>query len=407
VYDEVVAGASPAIVCSPELALPARNEDEIRAGIEHARRLDVPVHVTSTGHGAHHDITNGMLISTRGLRGAQVDPTSSTATIGAGVTWGEVVAASPLGLAPVAGSSPDVGVVGYLLGGGLGPLVRSHGYSSDYLEAARVLTWTGDLIEASATKNADVLWALRGGHPSIGVVTQVRVRLVPLTRLFGGYLVFGPDVMDHVFRAWGAWTASLDPRMTTTAAFVHPPGDAPRSLAIHCAFHGPSAEGAALIEALRDFGPDVDTVQELPAAEIARVFDDPRGLAATWSRGLMLSSFDDSCIEAMVSLFGADGTMPFVKVQLRHLAGAASTDIETGSPAPGRSCPFILGALGINAASFAHEYPAAFTLAEDRLMPWASRELTPSFAGRGQAAWSLPDTQRLRGIEAAWASPGR
>jgi hypothetical protein len=195
--------------------------------------------------------------------------------------------------------------------------------------------------------------------------------------------------------------------MTTTAAFVHPPGDAPRSLAIHCAFHGPNAEGAALIEALRGFGPDVDTVQELPAAEIARVFDDPRGLAATWSRGLMLSSFDDSCIEAMVSLFGAEGTMPFVKVQLRHLAGAAATDIETGSPAPGRSCPFILGALGINAASFAHEYPAAFTLAEDRLMPWASRELTPSFAGRGQAAWSLPDTQRLRGIEAVWASPGR
>ncbi len=75
-----------------------------------------------------------------------------TATIGAGVRWKAVVnAAAAYGLAAITGSSPMVGAVGYLLGGGIGPLARSHGFSSDYVIGFTVVTGEGEVVEADAT----------------------------------------------------------------------------------------------------------------------------------------------------------------------------------------------------------------------------------------------------------------
>ena len=79
--------------------------------------------------------------------------TTRVATIGAGAAWTDVVpVADAHGLTPVAGSSTHVGVVGYLLGGGLGPFARSHGFSSDRIESLTVVTGTGEVVEASADR---------------------------------------------------------------------------------------------------------------------------------------------------------------------------------------------------------------------------------------------------------------
>src|SRR5699024_5987064 len=120
-----------------------------------------------------------------------LDAGSRVATIGAGVRWGAVVAlGAEAGLAPITGSSTNVGVVGYLLGGGLGPLSRSHGFSSDFLRGATVVLASGEVVHASETENPDLLWALRGGKGGFGVVTSVEVELVPLPDLYAGALVF-------------------------------------------------------------------------------------------------------------------------------------------------------------------------------------------------------------------------
>ena len=54
------------------------------------------------------------------MRGVRIDPGTRRARVRAGALWADVTApASAYGLAPLAGSSHDVGVVGYTLGGGL------------------------------------------------------------------------------------------------------------------------------------------------------------------------------------------------------------------------------------------------------------------------------------------------
>ena len=56
-----------------------------------------------------------------------------------------------------------VGIGGLVLGGGLGFNARKYGLTSDNLKSTRIVTADGELHNCSATENADLFWALRGG----------------------------------------------------------------------------------------------------------------------------------------------------------------------------------------------------------------------------------------------------
>ena len=85
------------------------------------------------------------------MRGVEIDPEAQIARVEAGVTWGEVVGpAAEHGLAALAGSSHDVGVVGYTLGGGVSLLARKHGLACERVTAIEVVTADGELRRATA-----------------------------------------------------------------------------------------------------------------------------------------------------------------------------------------------------------------------------------------------------------------
>ena len=204
--DEVVPH-NRAVVNSPDVVVGATSTQDVVAAVRWAAEQGVPLTVLATGHGATTPVTSGVLLTTRRLGGVDVDPDTRVATIGAGARWTDVVpVADAHGLTPVAGSSTHVGVVGYLLGGGIGPFARSHGYSSDRLESLTVVTGTGDVVEASADEHPDLFWALRGGKVGLGVVTQVRLRLVALPELYAGSLY----VRRRAHRDRAARLAGLD-----------------------------------------------------------------------------------------------------------------------------------------------------------------------------------------------------
>ena len=71
-------------------------------------------------------------------------------------------AAAEHGLAALAGSSPDVGVAGYTIGGGMSWLGRAYGLSANNVEAIEVVTADGRLVRADAgTRDRPVLGAAR------------------------------------------------------------------------------------------------------------------------------------------------------------------------------------------------------------------------------------------------------
>ena len=107
----------------PTRPAPTRSADVVRA----AAAAGLRVAPQGTGHNAGPlgSLDDVVLLRTSAMTGVDVDPERRIARVEAGVLWLDVVeAAAAHGLAALHGSSPDVGVVGYSLGGGIGWYAR-------------------------------------------------------------------------------------------------------------------------------------------------------------------------------------------------------------------------------------------------------------------------------------------
>src|SRR6185503_13667035 len=98
-------------------------------------------------------------------------------------------AANEHGLSFLAGSSPDVGVIGYTLGGGLSWLGRKHGFACNHVRAIELVTAEGEPRTVDAETEPDLFWALRGGGGGYAIVTALQVDLVPVAEVYGGVLI--------------------------------------------------------------------------------------------------------------------------------------------------------------------------------------------------------------------------
>ena len=144
------------------------------------------------------------------MKGVQVDPERRTSRVQGGVTWGELDHETQVfGLATPGGVVSTTGVAGLTLGGGLGWLRRKYGLSCDNLLSADVVTADGRFLTASATENADLFWAIRGGGGNFGIVTAFEFRLHPV----------GPIVMASVTM----YPAEQGREVLATSAMSWPP----------------------------------------------------------------------------------------------------------------------------------------------------------------------------------------
>ena len=91
------------------------------------------------------------------------------------------------------GSSPSVGVIGYLLGGGLSFYGRRHGLAVNHVRALEVVTPDGVRRHVDAEHNRELFYALRGGGGGYAIVTAVEIGLLPYAEVTGGALFFAAD----------------------------------------------------------------------------------------------------------------------------------------------------------------------------------------------------------------------
>jgi len=407
-----VAGFNLAIEHDPDVAVVAATTADVVEAVLFARELALPVEVQSTGHGAHRRITEGVLVSTRRLIAVKLDPATRIATVGAGARWSRVIAAgAPLGLAPVGGSAPAVGVVGYLIGGGFGPLVRSHGASSDYVRGFTVVTGAGEVVEASADENPDLFWALRGGKTGLGIVTEVRLELVELPSLYAGSLLFENQHIEKVLRGWFDYTATADPAVSTSVVMLRfPPIDAvPEPMrgknfaALRFAYPGEIGEGRRLAAPLRALAPVfIDSLGELPIDEVGLIHNDPEGPSPAWSNGTLLSHANADLASAVLAAAGPNTRVPFVAAELRHLGSALATDVPEESAVGGRSARYAIVLIAAPEPSlFDRVVPEAANAVFEAIRPWINAESNINFSalgGAGTPNWSPETTERLAAV---------
>ena len=250
------------------------------------------------------------------MRGVQIDPEARIARVEAGVLWLEVVeAAAEHGLAALAGSSPDVGVVGYTLGGGMSWLGRKYGLSANNVEAIELVTADGSVIRADRVNEPDLFWALRGGGGSFGVVTAIEIRLFPISQVYAGVLWYPIERGGEVLQAWRELTHSSDlpDELTTVGRFLNLPPipEIPeevrgKSFVIIEAFHlGDQAEADELLAPLRALGPVNDTIQYVPMPALSHLHMDPEEPVPGVADGLNIGELPAEAIDAFVDVAGA------------------------------------------------------------------------------------------------------
>ncbi len=332
-YEQMRHGHNLSIDHHPAVILVPTTTDDIVAGIRFARAQGLTVGVQTTGHGIYFPVDGGMLIVTSKMRHVQVNLEAQTVQVEAGAVWQDVLdVVTPHGLAPLLGSSPHVGVVGYTLGGGIGYLGRKYGFAADSVRWIDLVTVDGQRLRASAEENSELFWGLRGGGGNFGVITTMEFSVYPVASLYGGNMLYSGDSAKDAMRFYRDWIKTLPDEMTTSFAILKFP-ITPRlpeairgntQVLVRAAYTGDPQTGAALIQPWLDWRKPVSTtMREMPFAEVATISNDPVDPVATHGTNMHFDELTDDAIDIIVRR-ATDKESNIIANELRHVGGAIS-----------------------------------------------------------------------------------
>ena len=204
-YDEARTLWNTAVDLRPAAVAEPTTAAEVSAVVTASSQLGFQIAPVSTGHNAvplvQHDLASTVLVKLDAMNGIEINPLTAMARVQGGALWGDVTeAAGSHGLACLHGSSPDVGVGGYLLGGGIFLYARRLGMATSGLTAVEIVLADGELIRADHTQHQSLFWALRGGGGNFGIVTAFEFSLYPLETVHAGMMVWDIDDADRVLR---------------------------------------------------------------------------------------------------------------------------------------------------------------------------------------------------------------
>jgi FAD/FMN-containing dehydrogenase len=376
-------------VPAEEIVYP-RNASEVVLAVNDARRRGLRVAAQATGHNvsAYGTLDGAMLIDVRNLQDVEIDATAMRVRAGAGVKWERIAPQlSELGLAGLHGSSPDVGIAGYSLGGGIGWLSRKYGMQTNSVTAIEIVLADGRLVRTDHVNEPELFWALRGGNGNFGVVTAIEFRVYPVAEVYAGAMFFPFERSAEVLHAWARMLPGLPEELMTWANIMHFP-DAPfvpedmrgGSYAIVMgAYLGAESEGRELLQPIRDLGPAIDTFQMASPEVLGELaMDPPEPLPIALGHHL-LDDFSAEAVDAILSEVGPGSGSPLAMVQLRHMGGAlARVEPHAGARATlaGDVCFLVLGVTPDEES--ARAVRAAIDQAEQTMLPWRAGDY-PNF----------------------------
>jgi hypothetical protein len=413
----LAADQRPDAVAFPESA------DDVAATVRFAAENDLRVSAQGSGHGALAlpSLEGTILVKTERMRGIEVDAAARTARVEAGVLSLELgEAAQQHGLSFLPGSSPDVCVTGYTLGGGLSSLGRRYGFACNRVRAIELITADGEARTVDAENEPDLFWALRGGGGDFSIVTALQLDLVPVAEVYAGALLFPAEVGAPGLRAYRDWAAGVSDDVTSDVRFLCPPDipDVPEPLrgkallVIDAACIGDQEAGEATIAPLRDIGePIMDSFGQVPAVALSKVHMDPEQPVPGLGHHRVLRELSDEAIDAFVGAAGPDSGSPLLLAELRQLGGALGRPAENGGALSHLDAAFVMIGIGMAMGpEMSEAVSAGLDRLHDTMEPWAADGGYFNFADRPCDADAIlpPDVcARLADVKRKWDPDGR
>jgi FAD/FMN-containing dehydrogenase len=345
----------------PSLILRCRAASDVVEAVRFAARHQLLTAVRSGGHSVagHSTCDDGLVIDVSLMKSVVVDAEHRSVRVEAGATWGDVDRQTQaFGLATPGGIVSHTGVAGLALNGGVGWLRNKYGLTCDNLVSAELVTASAEAVRASATENADLFWALRGGGGNFGVVTSFEFALHPVGPLVAVVFSMYPiESARDVLTKWREWLASVpDEASTEILTWTAPPSENlppavhNREIVIAAGVYaGDPEEGLRVLQTLREFGqPLGEIVAAIPYVALQTAFDanlPNTGEVIAYWRSLYLEHLTEEVIDIIADA-AKNRTSPETMVFVQHLGGAIRRVPITDAAFATRNAAFVLGITG-------------------------------------------------------------
>jgi len=351
-YEQLRKGYAAKIDAHPALVVHPVNVQDVQATVGFARSHHLPLAVRCGGHSyaGYSTCDGGIVVDMSGLRNIAIAPNKDHVQMGGGMLCGEVeIETAKAGVAAVLGQCPSVGVGGFLLGGGVGPLMSKYGLGCDNILGADVVLADGRLVKANEHETPDLYWAIRGGGGNFGIVTAFEVALHPVSTVFAGEITLQSADPSELLRAFRDFLPTIPDELTLIAAMSAQPGHKPR-FDIQACYIGEKGEGEKLLAPLRHHPAVVhDTVLSRPYLELEQMV--PADIPPSYHEhgGGFITELTDRRIEVLAAAFSSPPCP--VDCFLVHLHGAVTR-------VPVRATPFPLRRNGMSCDVSAYWTPA-------------------------------------------------
>lgn len=342
---------------TPGLIARCADVPDVQAAVRAASATGVLTAVRCGGHSlaGFSSCDGGLVIDLSRMRQVCVDEANRRGRFSGGCLLGTVDSATQsVGLAFPAGVVSHTGAGGLVLGGGTGWLNRLHGLSCDNVDGFTLVIADGSILHASASENAELFWALRGGGGNFGVVTEFEVKLHPLTHvLFATGLCAGKDVLRIVQR-WRDFMPEAPDNLRWGLSLTIAP-DAPmipahvrrRPVASESALWvGDLEEGRRCVDRIMlHCNPVAVTKEVIPFLKLQTLADAefPHG-RRYYTKSGFFKSLDEQSIHFMIEALDTIPS-PANQIELAYLGGAVARVDASETAFGDRSAPFIINLL--------------------------------------------------------------
>jgi FAD/FMN-containing dehydrogenase len=371
----------------PAAVLEVADTTDVVTAVRWAIRHGYAVTAQPTGHSGRRAVDDTLLLRTRGLDRLEVDVRAGTATVGAGVKFGELTAAlDGTGLMALAGSNGDPTVVGLSLGGGVSWFTRKHGFTANSIVSLDVVDADGERRAVDAESDPELFWALRGGGGDFAIVLAVTLRLFAAPEMYGGQLAWPIEHAPSVLRAFRDLALVAPRELTLWAHVMHLPDleMVPEPLrgrsvvTVAATYLGTAEMAERLLWSLRAAAPvEIELMTPFQPSGLGDVTAEPNDPMPVREHSQLLVDLDDEAIDDLLAVAGTPASGLAV-VQVRGLGGAFADAGEANGAVRPVTETFNVFALGAPAGpeieplvegSFAELDLALGRLATGRTMP--------------------------------------
>ncbi|KAH7127623.1 hypothetical protein EDB81DRAFT_846450 [Dactylonectria macrodidyma] len=161
------------------------------------------------------NIDGGVLMSLSGLMTLKVSDDRESIDVGPGARWVDVYEAlEPYGLYCIGGRLKSIGVPGLTLIGGFHYLINKYGMTMDNILSYDVVLGNGTQVVATSTENPELFWGLKGGGSNFGIVTNFKIKALPIPLISTTIQAFNESTVEAFIRA----TANMAEHQTSDVA---------------------------------------------------------------------------------------------------------------------------------------------------------------------------------------------